>query len=95
MRYGYSQPDGCPYEFLKQCSVTNTMTKSDFDAIRGDYASCDVTQQSSDGWLIDCSGNCTTTTAQCCSSSTSCKTYNKHQCVAPKGGVSWDCLWDP
>lgn len=95
MRYDYVESGGgtCPnlIRTVKTCSAVKRMSKAKFDALRVDYAACDVTQQSADGWLIDCAGHCTPVTRDCGTSGT----YQDYVCMTPKYGTAGACFWDP
>lgn len=95
MRYDYVWNGGgtCPdlVRTVKTCSVAKQMTKAKFDALRLDYASCNVTQQSMDGWLVDCSGHCMPVTRDCGTSGT----YQDYVCMTPKHAAAGTCFWEP
>jgi len=87
---------GCPPEFaVETCSNVKAMSPEAFSALRLEYPECDVTQTDEQGYLIDCTGNCTARTMSCKSSSSGLsEEYTDYACTTPAHAFGM-CLWDP
>lgn len=80
------------------CAIAKVMDKSRFDAIRTEYATCAVTQPTSDGYEIDC-GACSPEQAKCHwepdGGTPGDVGYASFKCPEPAHTTPGACAWSP
>jgi hypothetical protein len=87
----------CPnqYRATEECGVLKSMTKAELDVLRAEYGACAITQESVDGWTIDCRGKCYTQNIMCATQAGGAAYYDETYCPVPKHAYGGICLWEP